>query len=74
MVAAVWFLLNRVAPPDDLPWLARRTPGSMVRRAAVLVAGIPLAALAAVADQVIGVWVRATDQGNAYRVLARRIT
>lgn len=67
-----WFGLNRLAPPTDLPWLPRGSGLSGVKRALVFAAGLPLLAVAAVADQVAGLVARATNRGNAYRVLARK--
>lgn len=70
--AAAWFLVHDAAPPDDLPWLPRPEGRPGLKRLAIYAAGAPLLALAALADQLVKVWAKATDQGNAYRVLARK--
>jgi SAM-dependent methyltransferase len=69
----VWFGLNKLAPPTDLPWLPRPTGLDLVKRPLVLAAGLPLLGIAALVDQVSGIYARATDRGNAYRVLAKKL-
>jgi len=72
LVAVVWFVLNDLAPPGNLPWVAREDAAPKAKRAVVVALGLPFVALASLTDQLVGVWARATDQGNAYRVLARK--
>lgn len=75
VVSAAWFVVNGAAPPpDDLPWLERPPSRSSLRRVLTFVLGAPLIGLAALVDQGVAVWVRRTDRGNAYRVLARKRT
>lgn len=74
LLAAVWLLLDAVAPRDDLPWLPGR-PGRVRRvlRTAILVAGIPALLLGTVLDRLL---VKPLSHrlglSNAYRLLARR--
>jgi SAM-dependent methyltransferase len=74
LVFVVWFYLNQLAPPDDLPWLDTGSGTSKLKRAVVVGLGLPIVALASLADQAVGVIARSRDQGNAYRVLARKRT
>jgi 2-polyprenyl-3-methyl-5-hydroxy-6-metoxy-1,4-benzoquinol methylase len=74
LLAAVWLLLNAIAPPDDAPWLAER-PNRLRRvlRSAVLLAGVPALIAGTLLDRLLvkpmaGRW----GLANAYRVLARR--
>jgi SAM-dependent methyltransferase len=72
LTAAAWFVVNGAAPADDLPWLERPSPRAGLRRLLTFALGLPLIALAALGDQVVGVWARNADRGNAYRVLAQK--
>lgn len=74
LLGAVWLLLNAVAPPDDLPWLAP-PPGRLRRllRTAVLLAGAPALLNATVLDRLLVKPLAGRGRlANAYRVLARR--
>jgi SAM-dependent methyltransferase len=72
VVSAAWFVVNGAAPQDDLPWLERGSPRVGLQRLVTFALGLPLLALAALADQVVGLWVKQADRGNAYRVLAQK--
>ncbi|MFC7303045.1 class I SAM-dependent methyltransferase [Streptomyces monticola] len=73
LVCAAWFLVTRVLPKDDAPWLERR-PGRARRllRAALALVSLPLILLAYGADLALAPLVRRTRFSNAYRVIARR--
>ncbi|ONK14109.1 class I SAM-dependent methyltransferase [Streptomyces sp. MP131-18] len=73
VIAACWFLLNRVLPRDDVPWDVRR-PGAaarFVRKGGVL-AALPALAAAQGLDALLAVPARRGRLANAYRVIARR--
>jgi SAM-dependent methyltransferase len=72
LVSAAWFVVNGAAPKDDLPWLDRPSPRDGLRRLATFVLGAPLIVAAAVADRIVGLWVKQADHGNAYRILAQK--
>jgi SAM-dependent methyltransferase len=74
LLAAVWHLLNAVAPRDDVPWLPE--PPSAPRRAlrtAILLAGIPALLLGTTLDRlVVKPLSHRLGLSNAYRLVARR--
>jgi SAM-dependent methyltransferase len=72
LTAAAWFVVNGAAPADDLPWLERPSPRAGLRRLLTFTLGLPLLAAAALGDQLVGVWAKNADRGNAYRVLAQK--
>ncbi|MEV7004746.1 class I SAM-dependent methyltransferase [Streptomyces sp. NPDC093982] len=73
LVCATWFLLTRVLPPEDAPWLPER-PRFVSRLARVLLvlAAAPFLFAAWAADQLLAPLVRRTRLANAYRIIARR--
>jgi len=73
LVCATWFLLTRILPPDDAPWLPERPrlPARLARVLLVLAAA-PFLLAAWVADQALAPLVRRTRLSNAYRIIARR--
>ena len=69
---ASFLLLDRLAPPTDLPW---QRPASWPRRAwrtAVWTVGIPLILVGRTLDWALGPMVRRWGMSNTYRVLARK--
>lgn len=74
LLAAVWLALDHTAPREDAPWLPR-PPGLFSRglRTAVLLAGAPGLALAALTDRLaVRPLSRRLRLSNAYRLVARR--
>lgn len=73
LVCGTWFMINRMLPPDDAPWLAQ-APGrlSVLTRWAVAIAAIPLLLLAYGLDLALAPLVRRSRLSNAFRVIARR--
>ncbi|TQK50413.1 methyltransferase family protein [Streptomyces sp. SLBN-118] len=72
-VGAVLLTANRLAPNPYAPWGPGRT--TVPRRAfrtAVQTAALPCYAVAAVLDRLRAAAARATDGGNAYRLIARK--
>jgi SAM-dependent methyltransferase len=72
LVFAVYMLINRLAPPTDLPWRPPPTRRARVKRAVVFAAGIPFLAGALALDHLLAIGVRRGRRSNTYRVLARR--
>ncbi len=70
MTAASLALLHWAPPP--LPWLARPTWKSRLRRAFAYAALVPIEAVAFVVDQVLFVCVSKTWRSAAYNVVARK--
>ncbi|MEU3407128.1 class I SAM-dependent methyltransferase [Streptomyces sp. NPDC006670] len=71
---AVALTATRLGPDPDRPWGPPATAGARVRAGAVRVAAVPCFAAAAVLDALRTAAARATDGGNAYRMLARKDT
>lgn len=74
LLAAVWLVLDRLAPRADAPWLPER-PGLLRRtaRAALVIAGIPALLLAAILDRIVlHTALPRLGLSNAYRIVARR--
>ncbi|MFF4365012.1 methyltransferase domain-containing protein [Streptomyces sp. NPDC001594] len=71
---AVALTATRLGPDPDRPWGPPATAGARVRAGAVRVAAVPCFAAAAVLDTLRTAAARATDGGNAYRMLARKDT
>jgi SAM-dependent methyltransferase len=72
LTAAVWMLIGRIAPPNNLPWLPRPTALSRIRRAAgVALGALPLAGALGI-DALLARLPSRPGQSNAYRLLARR--
>ncbi|MEV8021342.1 class I SAM-dependent methyltransferase [Streptomyces sp. NPDC086554] len=70
---AVLLTANRLAPNPYAPWgPGRATPARRAFRAAVQTVSLPCYAAAAALDGVRSAVARATDGGNAYRLLARK--
>ncbi|MEU6485346.1 class I SAM-dependent methyltransferase [Streptomyces sp. NPDC046887] len=73
LVCAVWFLLGRVLPPDDVPWAATRpTPAAHAARWALVWAAAPFLLAAYGIDLLLSPLLRRSRFSNAYRVIARR--
>lgn len=73
LAGAAFLMLTALAPDPAVPWSRQRvTWRRRARRWAVLAAGSPLVPAGMVADKVIAPAFRAADQGNAYRLLARK--
>ncbi|MEY9997942.1 SAM-dependent methyltransferase [Streptomyces sp. V4I8] len=73
LVCATWFLLTRILPPDDAPWLPERPRfASRLLRVLLVLAAAPFLLTAWIADQLLAPLVRRTRLSNAYRVIARR--
>jgi SAM-dependent methyltransferase len=68
---ATWLVLNRIAPPADVPWRAAGAAGR-AWRGVVFTIGTPLLALSYLADHAAGAIIERGKRGNTYRVLARR--
>ncbi|RPF29844.1 methyltransferase family protein [Streptomyces sp. Ag109_G2-6] len=71
---AVALTATRLGPDPDRPWGPPATTGARVRAGAVRAAAVPCFAAAAVLDALRTAAARATDGGNAYRMLARKDT
>ncbi|MFB6435211.1 class I SAM-dependent methyltransferase [Streptomyces sp. NPDC056411] len=72
-LGAVALTANRIAPDPGAPWATvPATPARRAARAAVHLAAMPCYATALALDGVRNALVRATDGGNAYRLLARK--
>ncbi|MEV5486298.1 MULTISPECIES: class I SAM-dependent methyltransferase [Streptomyces] len=72
-LAAVALLANRLAPDPRAPWaVVPDTPGRRRARSAVQAMAVPCYAAAFALDALGTVAARATDGGNAYRLLARK--
>ncbi|MFD5731825.1 methyltransferase domain-containing protein [Streptomyces sioyaensis] len=72
-LAAVALLANRLAPDPRAPWAGiPDTPGRRAARSAVQAMAVPCYAAAFALDALGTVAARATDGGNAYRLLARK--
>ncbi|MER6709726.1 class I SAM-dependent methyltransferase [Streptomyces sp. NPDC000877] len=75
LAGATALALSHALPAPDTPWRAIPPPQAHQHaRAALLRAGIPLVALAAVTDHLIAPMARRTRFANAYRVIARKPT
>ncbi|MFF5448054.1 class I SAM-dependent methyltransferase [Streptomyces sp. NPDC012888] len=71
-VGALVLTVNRLAPDPDSPWAAATGPAVRAVRQAVRAAALPCFPVAAALDVLRTAAARATDGGNAYRLLARR--
>lgn len=73
LLAGCWLLVNALAPPGDVPWLAKPPDRvSLVLRDAVRLGSVPLLALACLLDQAAAVCGGRGRLSNAYRIVARR--
>ena len=72
LLAAAWFLLDSFAPNPRLPWGPPVTMGRRVKRIVTLTLGVPVLAVAGIADVAQGRILRGSEGGNGYRVLARK--
>ncbi|MFI9820684.1 class I SAM-dependent methyltransferase [Streptomyces sp. NPDC052013] len=73
LAGAAALALSHALPAPDTPWRAiPPTPGRQHLRTALLHAGIPLVAAAAVADLGLAPVLRHTPFANAYRIIARK--
>ncbi|WP_407288634.1 methyltransferase domain-containing protein [Streptomyces sp. BP-8] len=72
-IGAVALTANRLAPDPHAPWAtAPATPGRRAARSAVQALALPCYGAAAALDALRTAVARATDGGNAYRLLARK--
>ncbi|WP_328928854.1 class I SAM-dependent methyltransferase [Streptomyces sp. NBC_00190] len=71
-VGAVALTVTRLAPDPDRPWGPPATPRARALAHTVRAASLPCFAGAAVLDALRTAAARATDGGNAYRILARK--
>ncbi|WP_030900697.1 MULTISPECIES: class I SAM-dependent methyltransferase [unclassified Streptomyces] len=70
---ATALVLSHALPAPDTPWRAIPPPHAHQHfRAALLRAGVPLVALAAVADHLLAPLARRTRLANTYRLIARK--
>ncbi len=69
---ALYLILDRIAPPTNVPW--REPPGIARRawRALVWTVGVPFMPLARLADQIASPAMRRARASNTYRVLAQK--
>jgi len=65
-------LLNRIAPPPDLPWRPKSTPFARAWRQLVWCPGLILVGFFWVIDQLVAPLLQREGWSNTYRVLARR--
>jgi alpha-beta hydrolase superfamily lysophospholipase len=73
LAGAAFLTLAALAPDPAVPWSRRPvTWRSRARRWAVAAAASPLVPAGMAADRMIALAFRAADQGNAYRLLARK--
>ncbi|MDQ2881363.1 MAG: class I SAM-dependent methyltransferase [Actinomycetota bacterium] len=73
LFASLGLLLNVCAPDPRLPWLAvEPTTWRRFQRTTAYIVGMPLLAGAFIVDRLLFSAVRRTQNGNVYRVLARK--
>ena len=73
LTGATYLAVNRLGPPVDVPWRPPSTTSQRARRAAALVAALPVLAVASGVDVALAALVpHGLPLSNAYRVLARR--
>lgn len=69
---AVLMILNRCAPPQDVPWRPPSTPGSRARHGLIWLAGLPFLILGLILDALVAPLAGPLKLSNTFRVVARR--
>jgi hypothetical protein len=72
LVFALLLVVNRIAPPTDVPWRPEPSRWARVRRVLAVGAAAPLLVMAAVLDRVLAPVLSRGGSSNSFRVLARR--
>jgi hypothetical protein len=73
LLLAVVMGVQRVAPSPHAPWLPPSPLALRAKRGVAIIAAVPVAAVAALADWIKDARIDPEAPGNVYRIVARRI-